>query len=239
MRRKLLWAAVVGVVVVVAVGGGVAWWFLASLDGRVARAIEGEGSRLTGTRVKVGAVRVSLRDAKGTIRDLRIANPDGFGGGDALRVPSITMTLEPATLRSNPLVVTALDLDQSRIALVMDAKGRSNLDVIRRNVESNAAKAPPDPDPLRFRIARVGVSGMHVEADMTAVGGTKEALDLDDIRLSNVGGRDGQTADLVAKAIIGAVVKETSRAATKAGLGRMLDKETGRLKDRIKGIFEK
>ena len=76
MSRNL----VVGVVIVLVAVGAAIYYFVSSVDEIVARAIESNGSAVTGTTVSGSGVRISLRDAKGSIRGLRIANPDGFSG---------------------------------------------------------------------------------------------------------------------------------------------------------------
>ena len=40
--------------------------------------IERYGTDVCGTKVTVGSVDISLKSGRGTIHDLRVANPDGF-----------------------------------------------------------------------------------------------------------------------------------------------------------------
>ena len=64
--------------------------FLASnLDGLVKQIIERTGSELTGTAVRLGAVEIDLTSGRGTLRNLRVANPDGFSGADVFSLGAI------------------------------------------------------------------------------------------------------------------------------------------------------
>ena len=71
----------IGVFVALLLGAGAALWFLSSrLDSLVAGLIEQYGSQIVGTPVRVGSVAIDLRAGRGTIRGLRVANPEGYSG---------------------------------------------------------------------------------------------------------------------------------------------------------------
>ena len=89
MFRKL---AIAAVVVLLLIAGGL-YYFLSSLNELVASAIESSGSEVTGTRVSVSGVDISLREGRGSIRGLRIANPAGFSG-DAVSFSDITIVID-------------------------------------------------------------------------------------------------------------------------------------------------
>lgn len=216
-----------------------AWWFLSSLDRRIEAIVERDGSALTGTSVSVSSAHVSLRDGAGTIRGLRIANPEGFSDGDAVRIETLTLRLDLATITKSPLILKELVIDAPRVNLEIDSAGRTNLDALRKAVERHAGSAPPEPESLKLRILEASIPGGRVVADMTAMGGTREELALETIRLGNVGGRTGGTTDAVAKTLVAALVKETTRAASKHGLSRYLDGRSGGVRDKIKGLFGK
>ena len=56
-----------------------------NINSLVAKAIEKNGSNVTQTSVSVSGVDISLREGRGTIKGLRIANPPGFDTRDAFK----------------------------------------------------------------------------------------------------------------------------------------------------------
>ena len=79
------------------------WFVYASLDSIVQTALETHGSRLTGTRVVVEDVDISPQSGEGTLRGLRIENPVGFSGSDAIRFGEVTLRIDVSTLVQDPL----------------------------------------------------------------------------------------------------------------------------------------
>ena len=241
MKISKLRIAIILATVALVAAGLAAWYVVGSLDHRVAEAIERQGSALTGTRVRVSSVSVSLRDGRATIRGLRIANPEGFSGDDAVWVDSIVLTLDIGSIRKSPVVIEDLVLASPRVKFEMLPTGKSNLDELRRRVEKNSGGLP-DPNPLRLRVVKMTTPNGKVKADLTAVGGKVEELALNTIRRSNVGGKAGVPAELIAQALLTALAKETGRAASQAGLSSYLNKslgaEGGKLPGKLKGLFK-
>lgn len=242
MSRNRILGLVVGLVVVAA---GI-YYFFASVDGIVARAIETNGSAVTGTSVSVSGVRISLRDAKGSIRGLRIGNPEGFSG-DAVSFRDITIAIDPASLISRaPIVLTQVRVQDPEVNLVLDANGRSNLQVIERNVNrsgggsAGSAGGPP----TRIGIRRLEIAGAKLRADVSAVGGKNYESTLSAVNRSNIGGSSGATPGQVAKVILAAFVEETVAAVARSEAQHQLDKLIdnklggGAVGDAAKGIVD-
>ena len=90
MKRWILALVLAGVA---AVAGGV--FFLSrNLDHIVAEQIEVRGGAALGTAVRVGSVELDLREGRGRLRDLRVANPPGFSGGDVLSLGSVSLAID-------------------------------------------------------------------------------------------------------------------------------------------------
>ena len=64
-------------ILVLLVGGF--YFVYSNLDEIVRTAIEEYGSQVVGTSVSVSGVSISLTEGKGTIKELRVAEPKGFG----------------------------------------------------------------------------------------------------------------------------------------------------------------
>src|SRR5688572_25776439 len=122
-RFKLIaGAGLVGALVVV----GVALYLWSSLDGYIARTIEREGTAMTGTSVRVASVDVSLRDGRGVVRSLVVANPKEFSSVHALDFGSIALTLDLKSLAQDVIVVQELRIEKPIARVEINAKGLAN-----------------------------------------------------------------------------------------------------------------
>ena len=83
MKRIILFF--LAVVVVAVIAGG--FFLYRSLDALLVAAIEHYGSEALGTSVQVDTVSLELQSGKGTVRGLRVANPEGFSAGGRPFVP--------------------------------------------------------------------------------------------------------------------------------------------------------
>ena len=120
-----------------AVGG--AWWLFASLDGLVKQAIERWGPEITGFTVKVDSVRIEVAEGRGTIRVLVVGCPKGLEAPQALKLGEMRLTLDPASVTKDVVVVREL------LLVALDAtydrgQGSDNLAVIQKNVDAWVAK---------------------------------------------------------------------------------------------------
>ncbi|MGD8733207.1 MAG: hypothetical protein PVI08_01890, partial [Gammaproteobacteria bacterium] len=93
---------VTGIVVLVAIAAFGVYWLASNLDSIVAGAIEKAGSQATGVPVAVSGVSISLKEGSGEIRGLTVGNPPGFDSDYALKLGSISMTIDTGSIRSDP-----------------------------------------------------------------------------------------------------------------------------------------
>ena len=224
MRRP--WVAVAAACGVLLVVGGVAlWWAFASADRWVARAIERAGSRALGVPVRVERVDLDLREGRGVVRGLRVANPEGFSEEPILRVEEIVLHMRPAAVRAEPIVVDEVSVLAPVVVFEVDEGRGANLDVLRTRARGRA-EAPPQPPPvpreerLRLRLRRVAVEEGRIVADLTALGGGRRRLDLPPLVLRDVGGVQGAPPSEVASTV---AIEVNSRSRTPFRYQRIVD----------------
>jgi hypothetical protein len=240
-RTVLLALAVVvaGVVVIAVVV------LYSSLDSIVKAAIERYGTDITGTKVTVGAVEISPKTGRGTIRDLRVANPAGFPGGDAFRLREITVEVDISTLTKSLIVVNEVSVIAPEAAYVMNEKAQSNVGVIRDRVQSfggtdrSGAKGEETDDSKRLRIRRLNFEGGRVEAVASVLGKSQsETVALPPLWMSDVGGAGGAPPDEIGKIVMTAYVKAVTKAIADKGIGRVVDKAKEKAKESATGALE-
>jgi hypothetical protein len=228
----------IGVGIALVVGIAVAVWLLLSrLDSLVARVIEAQGSRIAGSAVRVGSVHIDLREGRGTIRGLRVANPPGFSSGDAFELGEIALDIDTRSLGGRPIAIDELRVEEPVAHFEVDAKGRSNFEVLRQHAESAsageaAAPGPAEPasgESTRLRIGRFALEGGRVRADVSALDPKREPIEapLPPIRLRDVGGPRGATPGEIGKTLLTAFTGSVVRTVAGSQLGSLLERQIG------------
>lgn len=191
----------IALLALLAIVAAIAWlWFSNPLNALVKTAIEKFGSEMTQARVSVSKVDLSPTDGKGALSGLSLGNPKGFKTPHAFRAGHIELSLEPASLAEDVILIRKIHIDSPDISYEKN-DGGTNFDAIQRNVErylgaskkQHAGKDAPKKmiiESLVIRNARVNYNGML-------------DLKLPDIELHNIGKKSGgATSAQVARAII-------------------------------------
>ena len=194
-----------------------AWLAFNSVDVLVKWTLEHYGPEVTGSPVHVGAVAISPRDGRGSIRGLSIGNPPGYSSAEALRVGEIRVALEPSTLTQPVVHVTELVIEAPQVTYERGNKA-TNLDAIQGRIEAyvkqlQAGDAPgpkggPKPREARrrFVIDRLVIRAAHVTMTTAGLRGQGLGFDIPDVELSDVGTRrGGLTASEVAQVVASAL----------------------------------
>jgi uncharacterized protein involved in outer membrane biogenesis len=260
MRRFVL-----AVAVLLVLAAGALFWFLRfSLDGRVKAAIEEYGSAMTLSEVRVEGVNLDLRGGRGTIRGITVANPDGFPSGAAVSLAGIEMAIEPASLRTSPLVVREIHVGEPRVTVVLTEDGRMNIDALRRNVgdypdrveaaeaaerrgeapprEAPAAAAAPagEPEPeRRVRVGELTIAEGVILVDASALGRDPEELKLGSVELRDLGGARGATPEQLGRRVADALIGRTARAVAGAEVKRALRDKGGEIGEKLGELLQR
>jgi hypothetical protein len=94
-------------IVLAALALGSPRWSAPALPALVARRARrardrGEGTEIVGTRVRVDSVDIELAAGRGTIRGVRVANPEGYSDADAISLAEIELAIDARSLREQP-----------------------------------------------------------------------------------------------------------------------------------------
>jgi hypothetical protein len=227
-----------GGLLAVVVGAGI--WLASSLDSLVKSAIETYGSEITGVSVKVGSVKLSPTSGQGTIKGLRLGNPPGFKTSHALMLSEISVTLDPASLTGNlilirEILVSGADVSYEKVG------NTTNLDAIQRNVDAYMRKSgggqPQAGGPQKKMIIdSLIIRATKVELTAGLTGGSTFTTQLPDVRLRDIGKRsNGATAGEVVRQVVGALTSAVTRSAT-AALGSIM-KGAGKTAGSVRGLF--
>lgn len=242
MKKVLIVLAVI--VVVIAAG---VYFLLSNLNSLVAGMIEKYGSEATQTSVTVSEVDISLRDSKGSIKGLVVANPEGFDAANAFEMDDITLDINVKSLRGSPMIIEKIRVTAPVVFAEFTGSGNSNLNQLRKNVEEYAAdkggKAEEDGEAKRMIIRKFIFEKGKIEVDATALGAEKRTVSLPEINMTDIGGEEGATPGEIAAIILKSVAgKATSRVAD-SELKSVIEKKLGdegaeKAKELIKNVVE-
>jgi hypothetical protein len=225
MKRFVLAVVAVGIALLIGAAGYLLW----SLDARVARAIEEEGTRIVGTRVRVHSVNIELAKGRGTIRGVRVANPQGFSAADAITLAEIELAIDARSLREQPFRLTRVRVGDSVVNFEITADGASNIEQITRNVTrgSDERDAPAARgEPTHFAIGEFTFAGGEIFLAQPGAD-HPERIHLPDLDLHDVGGDRGATAGAIGEEIARAFTRRVVAAAASHQVGRAVEKQLG------------
>lgn len=228
MKKVLI--GVVLAILLVTVGIGV--YLYNSMDSIVESAIEKYGTQVMGTRVSVGSVDISLKSGRGTIRDVEVANPDGFSSGELFKLAEITVDIDVKSLNRDPIVIDAVTISAPYVLVEANERAQTNVGVVKSAVEKYQTASVPKEQKQdggfekRLIIEKFVFEEGTVDLDATAMGVERVDLELPPIRLNDVGGPNGGTPDAIGKTV--------TRAFLAAVTDVVADEVRGRAKEELK-----
>jgi hypothetical protein len=239
MKKLLIIAAVLLLVVIVGVGV----FLYNSIDAIVKSGIEKYGSEITGTKVSVGSVDISLKSGRGTIRNVEVHNPKGFSSAAVFRLSEITVDLDVASLNKDPIVVDKVTILAPEVHAEVAANGQTNLGVVRDHVDafqagSGASRKQDAGYEKKFRIATLAVEAGQVDADAAAVGGGAFEEKIPPVRMKDVGGAQGSSPDAIGKEVTHALLGAAMNVVEKELRNRAVDKLEGKVKEKLETILK-
>jgi hypothetical protein len=222
MKKILLGVALVCVAV-----AGAAWYLLRNLDTLVKDAIETAGTSAMGSAVTVGEVDIDLGAGSALVRDLRVANPDGFSADAMLRFTELSIVLDPANISRREVGILAITAREPRVVYEVKEDGSRNLDVVASRLRGEASTNPdagaPAPQPtgtegLVLNVANVDITSIEAALNAPKLPATV-LVPPGDIHLQNLRGTPNQ----MAQQIMAPVLDQLSRNAGNALLAATTD----------------
>jgi len=229
-RNVLLSAA--AVVVIGAAGG--AWWLYSSLDSLVKQAINHYGPQIAGVPVKVASVKIEATNGRGSVGGLFVGNPKGFAGPHALKVGEIRVSIDPASLTKDVVVIRELVLVAPDV-VYEPGQGSDNLTVIQKNVDAwvkkQAGPQKSDTPGRKYIIEHLRIQNGKAHF------GTTASAPMPDMHLRDIGKRsNGASAAEAVKQVWGAMLGSVSNLASRAGAA-LKQGASGAL-DSVKKLFK-
>lgn len=232
-KTKIILSILGGVVVLIAI---VVFFLIQNLNGIVKTAIEKYGTEAAGTPVRVQKVKLELREGRGTVSGLTVGNPQGFSRQPIFRLGQITVALDIRSLTSDLPVVKLIKIGAPSFRYEVDARGRTNLGELQRNIkqfsavqkqkEKTAPKKSKSAGP-HLLIKRLSIQGGQGILDLRAVGGKTMEAKLPPIALTDLGGRQGISPSALGRTILNALVTDLQQTAVRQGAEQVIRQKLG------------
>lgn len=215
----------------------------------VKEGIEHYGPPILGTNVSVGSVKLSPMSGSGSISDLGIAQPKGYGSGDALSLSNVAVDLDTASLTSDTIVIKRIAIDAPTINLVQLASG-NNVKALTDNIRQNTGggKQPAKPEAQagpgkKIIIDDFTLSNAKVSASSPLLkGGKPVELTLADIHITDIGRKSngeqvGEAVQTIARRVQDEVTKALANSKEfQQQIRQRVEREArGKIEEKLKG----
>jgi len=238
-----LMAKIFGLLLVVVIIGVI--YVAMNLGTLIKQGIEEYGPAIAGTRVTVDSVNIMPFTGVGGINDFNIANPQGFGEGNALALGEISISIVPASLSKDIIVIDNILIDSPVINFVQLKDNSTNftklLDNVNQSISAADKKPTTSPEPVadvedtavekKFIIKNFDLNNAQLSATIHLLGEKPISLALPNIHLEGIGEKSGgQHAAAIAKDIGDRLTKAIRDAVAKSDelkkqLGKKLKNE--------------
>lgn len=250
--RKLL----IGVGVLILIIAGAVGWLWSNMDSLVKTAIETVGSKVAGVPVTVSKVSLDIRNGKGTIEGLTVANPQGFTSKSAFALGAISVALDPASVTKSPIKITDVTISAPAVTYEVTAQGGSNINAIKQNVDNfSAANAKTESKPAPAASSSSSSSadsgkGTSLVVDKlsitdgkvtlaTPVAGVAATAPLPTIVLKDIGKNKGGASPAdVAEQVLDALSSAAMKSGSSLALGNLAGAAKGAAGDAVQGATD-
>lgn len=240
--KKLLGGLLV--LVVVALAG-----VYVSLGTILKRGLETHGPRMLGAPVTAGVVTVSPFSGEGTIRGLRIGNPEGFTTPTAIEVGGIRVALDVKSLLGGGRILIKEIVVERPVITLETGPGGTNLQKLQKNLEGYAPSSPKEAEKTEGRkveIARFRLTGARATAVVPQLKVAPQTVEVPDVELTGIGAKSGgATVADASKQILSAVTQSAVRSAggvqamMRKGLESLGGKDAAEKLESLKNLFKK
>ncbi|MDD3117799.1 MAG: AsmA family protein [Victivallales bacterium] len=184
------------------------------LDSIVEKGVAVFGSEMTGTKVELQKVSISLLRPKVVLENFSVANPAGYDNPKAFDLKKLQAAVERNSLFSNKIVIEEILIDGALIDFEPQLNGGNNLSDIKANIAKRTASsggetaanatAPEDEQPAKKSAKTVLVklfrmTNCKITITSKLLGGNNITVPLPDIEMTDIGGDHSSPEEVMEK----------------------------------------
>lgn len=212
------------------------------LDQFVEKGVEIGGRNALGVNTELGGASVSLFKGSVELRELDVANPEGFSSPSFVKAGLIRFDMSPAELRKKELYVEEITLQGPEFTYEMK-DGRSNFGVFMERLKGEETpegqpKPPSEGEPIKLKVDLVRIADAKVHV---LVAGRSVEASVPVIEIRNIADENGNAipADQIVRVILEKVAGSIESAASgyieegRAAVEEKIQEELGGVKEKI------
>lgn len=210
MKRFLIGLAILTPIAVVVVL--VTLYF--SLGTLITQAVNTMGPKIIKAEVVLKETEIDAQSGKGTMRGLKVGNPQGFETESLMRVDEIRLAVDVGSLTEDVIVINEIAIEAPEITYELSGGG-NNIDAIQKNVDafmaeyglqSSEPEKKESASETKLIIKNFIVRDGKVNISAAFLGGKSLSVTLPDIHVKDIGKKsNGATTGEAVKIMIGAL----------------------------------
>ncbi len=233
-------ALLVAVVIAVVVG-------LKNINELVKVAIEAVGSDVTGSRVTLQEVDISLMDGRGELRGLTLHNPKGFNSDYLFHLNSTVLKIDLESLTKKVIVIEEVTVDGPNVIAEQKDLLKTNLQTMWENIQHNEAgagqntqgNAKEDSPHKNIRLMVRQFTFSNAQLDLVTQEWGSRSLNMDTVTADNLGNaKEGLTPEALVKALLKPMIKAARKQAERAIKEKLKDKAEDKAKKKLEEKLE-
>lgn len=243
---KILLTVILAVLLIVGIAASL---FVNNINDVVKTVVEDVGSDTLKTKVTLDNVDIKLLAGRIVLRDLAIANPEGFSSPNIFQLDEIIVHVDILSLLNNTVAIKEISIDGADITAEQKANS-TNVKKLLDNVESGTSSpagddesTPAATEKILIKVEKFRLANSTARI-VTEQWGEKELV-LKEIELLNIGGEKGVPASQLAQDILRPIVKELQQSTerrlkeiVKEKAKERLKEKTDAAKDKIKNTID-
>jgi hypothetical protein len=242
MKRGLLIGG--GIVVVVVA------FVVLNINPIVKEGVQTHGSEITKVAVVLNEVDISPWTGKGRLAGLTVGNPKGYQTDSASNLGLVSVNLDVGSVTDDTVVIHEVVIAGPQVTYEL-GPGGSNIDVIRKNVESflgggkkaggGGASKPSDEAKSEEGGKKIIIENLIIRDGKVSVSaallkGKKLSVPLPSIHLKDIGkDKGGASPGEVAEKIMASVTDGATKAVASLNISGLIKDASGMVKDAAKG----
>ncbi|WP_317931253.1 hypothetical protein [Halioxenophilus sp. WMMB6] len=250
---KILMGVAVALILVIVVVFAI---FVANINDLVKYGVEEAGSKVTQTSVTLSGVDIQLKEARGELSGLSIANPKGYSKADIFELDKVVFDIDPSSVTKKGGVIVIDEVTISGIKILAEQTGvtDSNLQTLLNNIKAStgggatsstesASEPAEESAPVLLAVKKLVFSDNSLALRSPTLGDVD--VEIPSFTLANLGSEEkGLTPSELAEAALkplvdralSAVKKKAAERAEQEVKDKLLDKLDDEQKDRLKGL---
>jgi hypothetical protein len=222
---KLILVLLASLLALIIIALGVAFVFIDSI---IEKGVTVFGTEMTGTRVGVDSVSLSLFGGNLTVKDFAIGNPEEYNSRNAFSLRELHADVDVGSIFSDKIIINEIMIDNAMVNYEIKLDGSTNLNDIKKHVDAKTRSADkpkpetdkkpettpvPDDKPQKSVVIKLlQIKNCKVIVSSTLLKNGNIELTLPTIELKDIGESKETSPEKVFQKVLDKIITETIKA---------------------------